>query len=140
MSFTDNFGNEYLDPYIPNKIVGFIGIDPDIKGKGGSGGGSSGIDDHEQLTNLLGGDATGHWHISELWYERLHSLLFHGRLPNGAGDMYMLDDYYCEDLRDLFSTLGMKTSRSSTSAKSAQAALEDYIDARIAAYMEQTGG
>ena len=41
MTFKDNFGNEYVDPYIPNKIVGFIGIDPDIV----SGGGGSGIDD-----------------------------------------------------------------------------------------------
>ena len=69
MSLRDNFGNEYLDTYIPDKIVGFIGIDPDMKNGGGGG---SGTDDHEQLTNLLGGDATGHWHVNA---EQYHCLL-----------------------------------------------------------------
>ena len=69
MSFTDNFGNEYLDPYIPNKIVGFIGIDPDMKGNGG------GTDNHEELTNLLGGDATGHWHVNAEQYRSILAML-----------------------------------------------------------------
>ena len=75
MTFTDNFGNEYLAPYIPNKIVGFIGIDPNIKGNGG------GTDDHEQLTNLLGGDATGHWHVNAEQYHFLLDIMG-GKLNN----------------------------------------------------------
>ena len=133
-TFKDNLGNEYMDPYIPQKIVGFIGIDPDIVGGSGSGGGS-GIDDHEQLRNLLGGDASGHYHINASQYKLLYALFHQGIVPHGVSDFYMLDDYYRDDLIDLISTLGMKTSRSDTSAKSAQTALDDYIDARIAAYM-----
>ena len=78
MTFKDNFGNEYVDPYIPNKIVGFIGIDPDIVS---SGGGGSGIDDHEQLRNLLGGDATGHWHVNAEQYHFLIEIMG-GKLNN----------------------------------------------------------
>ena len=33
-TFTDNFGNEYMNPFIPQKVVGFTGIDPDIVSSG----------------------------------------------------------------------------------------------------------
>ena len=138
-TWTDDKGNTFSAPYIPDKIVGFHGIDPDLVGGGSGSGGGSGIDDHEQLQNLLGGDSTGHWHITALWYERLYSLLFQGRVPNGVGDLFMLEDYRRDDLIDLLSTLGMKTSRSDTSAKSAQTALNDYIDARINAELTARG-
>lgn len=72
-TFTDNFGNEYMQPYIPNKIVGFIGLDPDIVS---SGGGEVGNRDHEQLDNLFGGDdENGHWHLTDGEYQRLQEML-----------------------------------------------------------------
>ena len=71
-TFTDDHSNTFSKPYIPNKIVGFHGIDPDLVGSGGSG---SGIDDHEQLNNLLGGDnINGHWHMTEAEHEKLARL------------------------------------------------------------------
>ena len=74
-TWTDDKGNTFSAPYIPDKIVGFHGIDPDLVGGGSGGGSSSGIDDHEQLQNLLGGDARGHYHVTDLQYEWLCMLL-----------------------------------------------------------------
>ena len=119
-TFKDNLGNEYMDPYIPQKIVGFIGIDPDIVGGSGSGGGT-GIDDHEQLRNLLGGDNRfGHWHLNGSEYERLVGLVNGGWVatPNGDG-------YY-----RLWNS----------AANPPIPGLDDYIDARIAAYIASQSG
>ena len=76
-TWVDDHSNTYSTPYIPNKIVGFHGIDPDLVGSGGSGsggGGGSGTDDHEQLQNLLGGDSTGHYHVNAIQYEQILTL------------------------------------------------------------------
>ena len=72
-TWTDDHSNTYSEPYIPSKIVGFHGIDPDLVSSGGSGGGS-GIDDHEQLRNLLGGDSRGHYHMTDIQFEWLTSV------------------------------------------------------------------
>lgn len=59
-------------PYIPEKIVGFIGIDPDIVSSGNSGTTPGNVvDDHELLSNLLGGDGHGHYHVTLHQYEWL---------------------------------------------------------------------
>ena len=90
-TWVDDHSNTYSTPYIPNKIVGFHGIDPDLVGSGGSGSGG-GIDDHEQLNNLLGGDnVNGHWHMTKGEYMTLRELLsvppcsLHEHLPDLLG-------------------------------------------------------
>ncbi len=81
-TFTDEYGNEYVAPYIPQKIVGFQGIDPSSMGpelvikqwwddykklmlNNGSEGDGTGEEtipiSHEQLDELYGGDAEGHY-------------------------------------------------------------------------------
>lgn len=54
----------------------FHGIDPDLVSNGSGGSGSdSGIDDHEQLNNLLGGDnVNGHYHVTMEELTLLHHL------------------------------------------------------------------
>lgn len=67
-TWTDSEGNTYSAPYIPQKTWGVHGINPSLVGlpSGSPSGGSGGlVDDHEQLQHLLGGDNSGHWHISE---------------------------------------------------------------------------
>ena len=44
-------------------------------GCGGCGGGGGGTSDHEQLTNLLGGDSTGHYHLTKSEYEAVLKLI-----------------------------------------------------------------
>ena len=101
-TWTDDKGNTFSAPYIPDKIVGFHGIDPDLVG-GGSGGGS-GIDDHEQLQNLLGGDARGHYHVTDLQYEWLLTLLddcnYSMQLATAAGLEALIDARIAKYLTD----------------------------------------
>ena len=55
-TFIDDHSNTYSEPYIPEKIVGFHGIDPDLVSVGVSTVSSSGEKVmHELLTDLLGG-------------------------------------------------------------------------------------
>ena len=95
-TWTDNFGNVYTAPYIPEKVVGFSGIDPAAANSGAtegwlsdyqnyinnhSSGASEEPDDeiipisHEKLDDLAGGDATGHYHLKQSEYEALAELL-----------------------------------------------------------------
>ena len=94
-TWTDNQSNIYSTPYIPDKIVGFHGIDPDLVAaeteapqwfadyqeftRNTSSGGDP--DDevvpisHEKLDDLVGGDANYHYHLTEAEYEGLRALM-----------------------------------------------------------------
>ena len=67
--YTDGAGNTYSETIIPDKIVGFSGIDPVFIPNGwddGSAGGEiEGTQDHEKLQRLLGGGTSegDHYHI-----------------------------------------------------------------------------
>ena len=96
-TWTDNYGNEYVNPYVPEKVVGFSGIDPALATSGttgqgwmadyqnyisnhGSGASEEPDDDiipisHEKLDDLTGGDTTGHYHLTQAEYEALARLL-----------------------------------------------------------------
>ena len=95
-TWTDNYGNEYATPYVPEKVVGFSGIDPAPANSGtggswmadyqnyisnhGSGASEEPDDDiipisHEKLDDLTGGDTTGHYHLTQAEYEKLAELL-----------------------------------------------------------------
>ena len=169
-TFKDNFGNEYMDPYIPQKIVGFIGIDPDIVGSGGNGSGTgSGIDDHEQLRNLLGGDSTGHYHVTKGEWEKLVNLLTYGTFmkPDNSGRFAMMTDVDECNLYMLFAYLGLSPNPPDSRPAGVDGAiayiidkyiqdnasdadnprvsglittLKDFIDARIAKYMASQSG
>lgn len=47
---------KYEEPMIEDITLGFSGIDPQRK--------YNGVDDHEILTNLLGGNDDGHYHLT----------------------------------------------------------------------------
>ena len=96
-TWTDNYGNEYVNPYVPEKVVGFSGIDPALATSGttgqgwmadyqnyisnhGSGASEEPDDDiipisHEKLDDLTGGDAAGHYHLTQAEYEKLAEFL-----------------------------------------------------------------
>ena len=54
----DEFFTRYERPVIEPFIMGFSGIDPPLKS-------SAGTADHEALNNLLGGDDSGHFHLTK---------------------------------------------------------------------------
>lgn len=123
-TWMDDRNNTYSEPYIPEKIVGFHGIDTDLISAGGNGGGTAtGTDDHEQLRNLLGGDFTGHWQINEFQYGTLYNLELlrsHNAFPILEA---LLEELYSQDANGYF----IKDSNYKSK-------LTDLIDARIAAY------
>ena len=53
----EEFFTRYEHPIIEPFIMGFSGIDPPLKQ-------SPGVNDHELLMNLLGGDDHGHFHLT----------------------------------------------------------------------------
>ena len=59
-----DFYEKYEQPQVDELTVGFSGIDPELKA-------GAGRNDHERLTNLLGGDSTGHYHLTEAQIEKL---------------------------------------------------------------------
>ena len=68
--YTDEDGNTYSETIIPDKIVGFSGIDPVFIPKGwdigtGDESANEGTQDHEKLQRLLGGGSGegDHYHI-----------------------------------------------------------------------------
>ena len=63
-----DFYKKYEYPQVDELTVGFSGIDPELKA-------STGSQDHEQLTNLLGGDSSGHYHLTEGQIEKLKQKL-----------------------------------------------------------------
>lgn len=55
--FIEDYDKKYKKPVVDEYIVGFTGIDPDEKVKDDS-------IDHEKLSGLLGGNLTGHFHLT----------------------------------------------------------------------------
>ena len=83
--YTDGAGNTYSETIIPDKIVGFSGIDPVFIPNGwddGSAGGEiEGTQDHEKLQRLLGGGTSegDHYHIDHYQhyiFNRIFDLVF----------------------------------------------------------------
>ncbi len=113
-TWTDNYGNEYVSPYIPDKILGFSGIDPSLKEpsleapqwlldynsfmNNASSGVSEDADDeivpisHEKLDDLEGGDTTGHYHLTQAEYEAL--VVFLEERAGGKYDNTISEDDY----------------------------------------------
>lgn len=107
-TFTDEYGNTYNIPYIPEKIIGFSGIDPgaiavtvgsnsaggdgtiyevNTIGNNTSNGSTSYYSiDHEELDNLLGGEDFEHYHLSEKDYEDITEFLAARRAADEAGE------------------------------------------------------
>ena len=64
----ENFYTRYEKPELDHYVMGFSGIDPPLKRSGGK-------LDHEQLEGLLGGDETGHYHLTKAELEALIELI-----------------------------------------------------------------
>ena len=64
----EEFYKRYEKPQVGELTVGFSAIDPELKP-------GAGRDDHERLNNLLGGDSTGHYHLTEGQIEKLKQKL-----------------------------------------------------------------
>ena len=62
--YEEKFYEKYRIPVLDDYVQGFSGIDPALKTD------SSGIN-HELIQNLLGGDETGHYHLT---YEQIQKL------------------------------------------------------------------
>ena len=54
----EEFFTRYEHPVIEPFIMGFSGIDPPLKQSGG-------VNEHELLNNLMGGNSEGHYHITK---------------------------------------------------------------------------
>ena len=129
-TWLDDHSNTYSTPYIPEKIVGFHGIDPDLVSSGGGGGGSGGgIDDHEQLNNLLGGDASGHYHVNADEYNVIQHLACPPGIPS-----HELIFLTTELLRKIFPRDSNNDLLPLTGNE-----LNDFIDARINAALTARG-
>ena len=93
-TWTDDHNNIFSEPYIPEKIVGFHGIDPDLVSSGGGNNGSGGNSGsgamltHEDLEGLLGGDDNGHYHLTPDDYEALQEILQIRREENKSGETF----------------------------------------------------
>ena len=84
--YTDEDGNTYSETIIPDKIVGFSGIDPVFIPNGwddgtGDESANEGTQDHEKLQRLLGGGASegDHYHIDHYQhyiFNRIFDLVF----------------------------------------------------------------
>lgn len=64
----EKFYERYREPTIDEYIQGYSGIDPALKVK------ASEIN-HELLDNLLGGDETGHYHLTYAQIQKLNSYM-----------------------------------------------------------------
>ena len=71
----EDFREENESPTVGDVIVGFSGLDPQKKDKD-----DVGTEDHEKLSNLKGGDESGHYHLTREQYERLLELLEEGNV------------------------------------------------------------
>ncbi|MBQ7594087.1 MAG: hypothetical protein IJU48_07025 [Synergistaceae bacterium] len=112
--WTDDCDNTFSKPYIPQKIVGFSGIDPDLVSE--TGGGSSGepAQDHEKLQRVLGGGGEGdHYHLDH--NEHLHLTQIHNELFPTDGRTQAVINFIGQVLRE--------------------STLNELIDARIREYL-----
>ena len=64
----EDFYKRYEKPQVDELTVGFSGIDPELKAEARR-------KDHERLSNLLGGDSSGHYHLTEAQIEKLKQKL-----------------------------------------------------------------
>ena len=64
----ENFYTRYEKPVLDPYVMGFSGIDPPLKRSG------KGLD-HEKLEGLLGGDETGHYHLTKAELDALIELI-----------------------------------------------------------------
>ena len=64
----ENFYTRYEKPVLDPYVMGFSGIDPPLKRSGGK-------LDHEKLEGLLGGDETGHYHLTKAELDALIELI-----------------------------------------------------------------
>ena len=88
-TFIDDHSNTYSEPYIPDKIVGFHGIDPDLVSAGVNTISSSGEKVmHELLTDLLGGSASGHYHLTHDELAKLGKIIA-ALIPAGRTDVVL---------------------------------------------------
>ena len=79
----EEFFTRYEKPQVDKLTIGFSGIDPPLKVL------ASEID-HEELNNLLGGDETGHYHLTKDQWEKVLKLLDDEPEPTPPEDW---DDY-----------------------------------------------
>ncbi len=64
----EEFYSRYKKPVLEPLVVGYSGIDPPLKPQ---------VEDeeHEELTNLLGGNENGHYHLTGKEYQELQRIL-----------------------------------------------------------------
>jgi hypothetical protein len=81
----DKFYERYERPVIEELVIGFSGIDPPLKP-------SAGRKDHEILDNLLGGDDTGHYHLTKEQIEKLLAIVGESYPPRiGEGQVITIN-------------------------------------------------
>ena len=124
-TWVDDHSNTYSTPYIPNKIVGFHGIDPDLVLpetevpqwfsdyqefiRNNSSGEAGDADDeivpisHEKLDDLIGGDENYHYHLTEAEYEGLRALMTD---KEGGKFDYLLTEEDYNALTEILEALG----------------------------------
>lgn len=64
----NQFYKRYKYPEFEELLIGFAGIDPPLKNDGSS-------IDHEKLDNLLGGNESGHYHLTKEQLEKIRKRL-----------------------------------------------------------------
>ena len=82
------FFDRYEKPVVEKLIEGFSGIDPPLKS-------NAALLDHEQLDGLLGGDDTGHYHLTKEQVDWLNDLI------EQLNDEYIPPDPISEDGDDI---------------------------------------
>ena len=82
----DEFFTRYEEPFIEKLTVGFACIDPPLRILASS-------IDHEGLNHLLGGDETGHYHLTKDQWEKVLELLDDEPTPPPPPEPEDVDDY-----------------------------------------------
>ncbi|MBQ7220799.1 MAG: hypothetical protein IJS28_07460 [Synergistaceae bacterium] len=152
MSFRDSFGNEYLDTCIPDKIVGFTGIDPSLIPNIDTEDIVGGEDEHpvawhDSLEEILGGDDDGCYHLTHDEYEKLVLLLNerYGENDDDEGDApednnrTLTAEEYAMLSRLLSEVYGEEGDDPVFPLNLADEELTELIDNRIAEYLSSTG-
>ena len=80
----EKFYQKYHKPTIDEYIKGFSGIDPALKAN------PSELN-HELLNNLLGGDETGHYHLTKLQIRKLNAYSPDGKYPPVIDDNQVIN-------------------------------------------------
>ena len=64
----EEFFTRYQEPTVDEYIVGFSGIDPPLRV-------SASEINHEDMENVLGGEASGHYHLTREQWEKVTEIL-----------------------------------------------------------------